>query len=449
MTDFPRLLFVTPHAFNHVTGGGVAFTNLFRGWPADQLLTVHNDPEPTSDEVCRLYYRLGPAEIGLAEPFASMRRMLRRQGGGATAHDAVALRSAGADTGLKQAVKRAGLQIFGDGLPERATLTPELERRIAAYEPQLLYTILGSNGMMALIERILERFDIPLVVHFMDDWPAAAHRTGLLAAGERRRMERHLRHLIGRADNRLAISPAMADAYGKRYGRPFSAFQNAIDVARWKSASKTDLALHSPAELLYVGSIFPNAQLNSLIDCAEAVADLHDSGFPVRLAISTPSGHGNHYRDRLVIHPAVTIEDTIRDDANFYARIASADALLIPVNFDADSIRFIRYSMPAKTPAYMVSGTPILVYGAPETAQVQYARDAGWAHVVDRRDRAALEAGIQAIVWDHALRLRVSRAARATVARSYDAAAVRADFHATLCRAAVGKAAVAAITHGS
>ena len=375
----PRLLFVTPHAFNHVTGGGVAFTNLFRGWPADRLLTVHNDPEPTSDDVCRLYYRLGPAEIDLAEPFASLRRLFRREAGGA-AEAGAAPATGTARPGLTLAVKRMGLRVLGQSFPERAAVTPALERRIAEFKPSVLYTILGSNGMMTLIEDILRRFDIPLVVHFMDDWPAAAHRHGFFASGERRAMERHLGRLITRAAECLAISSAMAAAYAERYGREFRAFQNAIDISRWKDLAKRDLATGKPAELLYVGSIYPNAQLDLLIDCAEAVAGLNDGGFPIKLAISTPSGHGDRYRSRLAIHPAIAIEDTIRDDAQFYARIAAADALLIPVNFDADSVRFIRYSMPAKLPAYMVSGTPILVYGSPATAQVRYAEEAGWAH---------------------------------------------------------------------
>jgi len=433
--DYPRLLFVTPHAFNHVTGGGVAFTNLFCGWPADRLLTVHNDPEPTSDDVCRHYYRLGQAEIDLAEPYASMKRLLRRDESHAATAGA-ASHAATAKPGLKSAIKHAGVRLLGNAFPERGTLTRKLEAQIAAFRPDVLYTILGSNGMMALIEDILERFDIPLVVHFMDDWPAAAHRSGLLAARERRRMEGLLRRLIGRAAECLAISPAMATAYGDRFGRSFHAFQNAIDVARWKGGSKSDLTVDRPAELLYVGSIFPNAQLESLADCAQAVATLHDGGFPVRFSISTPSGHGNRYRDRLAIHPAISIEDTIRDDTNFYARITAADALLVPVNFDADSIRLIQYSMPAKLPAYMVSGTPILVYGAPATTQVQYALKAKWAHVVGRRDRAELCAGIRVIMDDVDLRRRVSDAARDTVARNHDASIVRADFHSALSRAA-------------
>lgn len=438
MTGHPRLLFVTPHAFNHVTGGGVAFTNLFRNWPADRLLTVHSDAEPTSDDVCRLYYRLGPDEIDLAEPFATVRRLFRGESRGAP--DAGPASDAGmAQLGLKSAVKRLGLSLLGQSFPERVAVTPELERRIAEFDPAVLYTILGSNGMMALIEDILRRFDIPLVVHFMDDWPAAAHRHGLLAARERRVMERHLGRLIARAAECLAISSAMAEAYAERYGRVFRSFQNAIDISRWKDSAKLDLTTGQPAELLYVGSIFPNAQLDSLIDCAKAVAALRAGGYPIKLSISTPSGHGDRYRDCLAIHPAITIEDTIRDDAHFYARIAAADALLIPVNFDAESIRFIRYSMPAKLPAYMVSGTPILVYGPPSTAQVRYAREAGWAHVVDARAPTLLGAGIRAIMENDALRRQVSRAAQGTVARNHDTATVRADFQALLAGAAVAR----------
>jgi glycosyltransferase involved in cell wall biosynthesis len=435
MTEYPRLLFVTPHAFNHVTGGGVAFTNLFRGWPQDRIATVHNDPEPTADDVCRHYYRLGPAELDLVEPFASARRLIR--GDAATTPENGSHGAATAPRGgLKAAAKRIAIDMLGPAFPERAALTPALEKWIGDFRPDVLYTILGSNGMMALIEKILARFDLPVVIHIMDDWPAAAHRQGLLAGRERRVMEGHLERLLSRASECLAISSAMAEAYARRYGRPFRAFQNAIDVARWAHTAKRDLSVRQPAELLYVGSIFPNAQLDSLADCAEAVASLNSGGYPIKLSISTPSGHADRYRSRLAIHPAIAIEDTIRDDARFFARIAAADALLIPVNFDADSLRFIRYSMPAKLPAYMTSGTPILVYGDPAAAQVQYAETAGWGYVVGARDRGLLTRGIRAIMEDDALRRHVSTAAAEALRRHHDASTVRADFHATLARAA-------------
>jgi glycosyltransferase involved in cell wall biosynthesis len=433
MISHPRLLFVTPHAFNHVTGGGVAFTNLFRGWPADRLATVHNDLQPVSEDVCRHYFALGEEEIGLAEPFAKLRRVLRRPRRGPSSSPAQSL---GSGFRKPAGLRRLALAALGNALPERAVLTPRLERWISDFRPDILYTILGSNGMMALINSIADRFDLPLVVHIMDDWPAVAYRRGALAPFQRRTMDQQLARLLNRAAECLAISPAMAVAYERRYGRPFRDFQNTIDVARWRPMNKRDRAKNDPAELLYVGSIFADAQLDALADCAKAVATLAGQGFPIRLLISSPADQVERFRARLAIGQAIAIEPVIADDAAFFARIAAADALLVPSNFDRDSVRFIRYSMPAKLPAYMVSGTPILVYGSGETAQVQYALEAGWGHVVLRRDPAALVQGIRLIVEDDDLRRCVRDAALATVALRHDAAAVRPAFQSVLAGAA-------------
>ena len=152
-------------------------------------------------------------------------------------------------------------------------------------------------------------------------------------------------------------------------------------------------------------------------------------------SVSSP-GHGARYRQRLELDPAIRIEDAILDDATFYRRVAAADALLIPVNFDPASVRFIRYSMPAKLPAYMVSGTPILVYGPEDAAQVQYAMSEKWGHVVHKRDPALLAAGLRAILEDAGLRRNLAAAARVALARNHDAALVRPAFQSVLKEAA-------------
>jgi len=85
----------------------------------------------------------------------------------------------------------------------------------------------------------------------------------------------------------------------------------------------------------------------------------------------------------------------------------------------------------------MVSGTPILVYGSPSTAQVRYAQEAGWAHVVAARDPGHLREGMRAIMENDALRRRVSRAAQGTAACNHDAATVRVAFQAVLAGAAM------------
>ena len=109
---FPRVLFVTPAAFNHFTGGGVTFSNLFAGWPKDRIATVHNDAVPTSTDVCERYFVLGRSEIDLFAPLRIARTM--RDRGGKS--------DSGAGVGP---VTKPGLiaRIQGDAAPQRARLS--------------------------------------------------------------------------------------------------------------------------------------------------------------------------------------------------------------------------------------------------------------------------------------------------------------------------------------
>lgn len=429
----PRVLFVTPAAFNRISGGGITFTNLFQGWPTESLACVHDDPIPTTDEVCRHYYRLGPDEIRAWGPL----QRLRGQGGGGAGPEGGGGAPPSALRRLMVAAKQA---VFGASMPEIGRLSPALEAWIAEFRPQVLYTILGGNGMMELVEAIRVRFDLPMVVHFMDDWVEAHHRRGLLSIIERRRMLGLVANATARATRCLAIGGSMALAYAKRYGRPFEAFQNTIDVARWSASAKPDPAPSGRLALLYTGSILPFAQADSLAECCRAVAELAADGVEASLDIHAPDFLVEPLRERLAVSPAIRFKPPITDDPEYFAALAAADGLLLPVNFDSASVAFIRYSMPTKVPSYLVAGTPVLVYGPAEVAQVDYARRAGWGLVLDRQGLEGLKAAMRRLAMDSELRHTLWINARRVAAESHDAAVVRSRFQAVLAEVAKGEA---------
>jgi len=429
--NFPRILFVTPVAFNPYTGGGATFSSLFRGWPKDRLATIHNDPTRTSDDVCELYFKLTFRELDLVPPFNMIRRSTRADGIAAVANGnndlphVQQLRSLAKD--------RLRLFLFGDSLPETSQLTPKLERWISNYKPEVLYTILGGNGMMSLIEKIRVQFKLPLVVHIMDDWASSAHRHGIFAPVEYWRMHRWLKHFFTIATASFGISPAMCEAYAERYGRPFTAFQYALEMDRWAGIEKSNLTAADPPELLYVGSIFREAQLDSLVDCAKAVAELNNGGFAARLNIITSENNAHQFGRTLELHPNIRVLPPIPEERQYFATLAAADVLLLPVNFDQHSIDFVRYSMPTKIPAYLKSGTPVLIYGPAETAQARYAIDDGWGYAVKQRSLGELKDAMKRIIRDMEIRERLSAAAR-VAALNHDASAVRSEFQDLLCR---------------
>jgi glycosyltransferase involved in cell wall biosynthesis len=426
---FPRVLFVTPAAFNHLTGGGITFTNLFAGWPKDRLATVHNDEVATTNDVCERYFRLGRTEIDVIAPLRIARLFRDPAATAAPAH------APGGVTGAPGLLAR----LQGDSAPQRARLTAELERFIAAFDPQLLYTILGGNAVMSLVAAIRRRFALPLVVHLMDDFPSILYRRGVFAAVERARMRALVAKHVGSAATCMGIAPPMCAAFEKRYGRPFLAFQNCVDVERWRAVvRKNAIAAGRDFRVLYFGSVFANVQLASLIELCRSVARLRDAGMPIFFDIASPAGHVAPHRKALVIDPAIRLVEPTQDDGAFYAALAAADALVLPINFDAGTVEFIRYSMPTKVPAYMASGTPILVYGPAGVAQVDYAAGEGWGLVVDKRNPDALDEALRRVLTDAGLREGLHRRAQALAAEHHDAARVRTRFQDALTSAARG-----------
>lgn len=425
-TGLPRVLILGTEAFNRTLGGGITMSNLFRGWPRERIAAAHREVVPTSDETCSRYYRLGTAEI--------------RRWAGLPAAGAMAAGDAPASAWPWQgALRAARALVFGSQLPDTGRLSPKLERWIAEFSPQLLYSTLGTNGVMELVLAVQRRFRLPLVVHFMDDWPMSAYRGGLLGALARRSMRRLLDEVLRGARVRLGICDAMSEAYEKRYGVPFRSFQNTIDVARWGADAPRE-ASAGVAEVLYVGSVLAGGQLESLADCCQAVAALGREGVPVRLAIHSPVQHTAPHRERLAVAPNVSVEEPITDDEAFFRRLAAARVLLLPVDFDPGTVRFLRYSMPTKVPAYLCSGTPILAYGPDAVAQIQYACEAGWAHVVSRRGVAEVTAGLRRLLSEEALRKRLSANARRFARERHDATRVRREFQDALADAAAGEA---------
>ncbi len=437
--EYPRILVISGHGFNKTTGGGVTFSNLFAGWPKDALACVHNDPEPTTNDVCERFFVLGTEELDLAPPFDRLRRGYRASGAGPSSHGSA--RPAAAPPSVRwlaRYLKSAAVAVLGDSFPERATLTPRLRAFIEDFKPDLIHTILGSNGMMRLIEQVAQTYQLRSAVHMMDDWPSDYHRRGLLGPTRRREMSTLLHRAFARASVHLGVSDAMRLEYRDRYGFDFQPFQNTLDIQRWKPVAKKDVTVGDPVDVLYMGSIFPNAQLSSLAACCRAAVRLNRAAFNIKVTICSPMDVERQFKGQLLIDPCVRLEPPIRCDEDFFRRISRADILLLPVNFDAASARFIRYSMPTKVPAYLAAGAPVLVYGPKGLAQVEYAREAKWGHVVDDASPTSLDAGLLRLIEDIPYRRRLLENARRAAAR-HDAPMVRERFRETLKRAATSR----------
>ncbi|MFI4861057.1 MAG: hypothetical protein ACIAXF_10290 [Phycisphaerales bacterium JB063] len=438
--QWPRVLFVSPCAFNGVTGGGVTFSNLFRGWPKDRLACVTSDTVAMSFEVCERYFMLGSAERRRGWPW-SLVAPVREVGGEVLPKQKPEAPGEPRPSSVAQSLAR---RVLGSaGPPEYGVLSARLRDWVEAFRPEVLYTILGDTVMIDLVERLADAFDLPVVVHCMDEGVTEPARTGLYGSGFNARYRAGFARLVDRAADRLAICDAMAEAYAQRYARPFAAFHNAVDFASIAQRHRrAEVLRQDPPRLLYAGSIYPVAQDRSLLDCCAAVARLNASGTRVELHVHASRSLFGRYASQVEAHAGCTFHDALDEDRAFFEAITSADVLLLPVNFDEASARFIGLSMPTKVPAYLASGTPTLVYGPRGVAQVRAALDDGWGLVVDQHTPPGPEApgplddAIARLLGDGALREQLAVEAATLAAEHHDAAVVRRRFRDTLGRAA-------------
>jgi glycosyltransferase involved in cell wall biosynthesis len=109
------------------------------------------------------------------------------------------------------------------------------------------------------------------------------------------------------------------------------------------------------------------------------------------------------------------------------------DLLLLPQDFDDNSVKFLKYSFPTKVSEYMISGTPILVYGDIRTGLTQYALKEKWSYVVTENSKAALCRALTDLYNDVDLRSKLAAKAQQIAIEREDAITVRENFRKAFC----------------
>jgi glycosyltransferase involved in cell wall biosynthesis len=417
--EYPRLLVATSNNFNLSNGGGITLTNLFGGWPMDRIASVHEDPQPEDHSVCRLSYRLSGNEIQPVAPFSWLL--------GSSSGDTGALTPTA--TSAESPLAKFSRTIFGNGIPRRAILSPEFRKWLDAFQPEVVYSFLGSMAQIRLTAAIVKQYNCALAVHIMDDWPGVIYTSGFLGAPLRRRVLSEFQALLNRASVRLAISEDMCTDYKQRFGVEFRAFHNAVDTAEWLSRGRTQWKLGKPFIVRYAGSIIQESQRDAIRDIAEAVSTMRKAGTDIELWIHAPAIQRSYLQ--AYGFEGLHLCDS-PESASVIELLASADLLVLPFNFDQASAEYMRLSMSTKIPAYMASGTPILAYGPDSIAQIRYAMREGWAHVLFRPGADLLREALAKLMESSSLREAYARRAQHVAVERHDSPKIREAFQSAL-----------------
>ena len=305
---------------------------------------------------------------------------------------------------------------------------------VKQFKPDVIYArpIDTPNFYWWLPYKLSKALDIPYVVHIMDDWPARyKERSGLLDIFFRKpALRKHLNLLLSNSSLNLGISEEMCHAFQERYQCRFIHFHNCIDISDFEG-KKISYEVENTFEIVYTGSVTEDKELASLIDIKNAILGLHQKDVSVKFTIYGPEIYRSTIEKRLVVPNVVTYGGFFPPE-NKPDILTRADLLVLPLNFDAQSLTYTQYSFQTKLPEYMASGTPMLLYGPSSSPNIRYASRSNFGFVVQERNTTQLQDMLIQIVQNQTLREMHGKRAQKIAFLEHDAAVVRTKFHRVL-----------------
>ena len=423
----PKVLIIN-QPFNTNTGGGITLSNLFGNWNREKLAVACSGYLLTDDmdvRICNNYYQLGSKERKWMFPFHLFRRKYYSGTLKFTGRSKQNILEKKSNFRVKLLVKYLYpvLDFLGfSHFITRTYLSDAFCSWIDEFAPEVLYTQASSLEDILFCLEVKKYTGKPLIFHMMDDWPATLDRKGLFAKHWRDKTDKMLKVLLTNTDLAMCISDYMAEEYKRRYGKEFVTFHNPIDLEFWEKHQRQEYKLQASPTLLYAGRIGLGID-DSLKTIARTIEAVNEKfNFKLRFVIQSSEAPTWIDNFEVVKHQEFVVYQDLPKV------FAETDFLILPYDFDEDSIKFIKYSMPTKASEYMASGSPIIIFSPEDTALVKYAKEYGWAVLVTKNKEANLAETISGLLCDENLRKNIAEKAKNIAGIRHDKSMVSENF---------------------
>lgn len=428
--SFPKVL-IFGQPFNSYSGGGITLTNLFKGWPKDRIAVTyigHGLFNATAD-VCDNYYQLGIEEHRWIFPFNLFQRKF--PSGPKIISEKAEVPINFIQTGIRyRLVNRVFYPLLHwtgiFHIASKIAVSKRLKIWLSEFDPDLIYLQVTTREEVNFAKELVNYLNKPSVIHIMDDWPSTISKMGPFKKHWARKIDKEFRALLDDVTLYLSISDAMSAEYKTRYNKDFIAYHNPIETDVWAPYRKTKFVLNKDhIIILYTGRIGLGIT-DSLFEFAEAIQTICNDGLNIKLHIQTPTKNPqfiNQFQrlNSVIINPFAQLEDLPK----IYSE---ADILLLANDFSVQGVDYLRLSMPTKASEYMISGTPVLVYSAEETAVSKFFSKNNCGYCIIKQGPEEIIKAILYMINHENYRKEISKNAFKLAEEKFSASKVRKEF---------------------
>lgn len=433
----PKVL-IFGQSFNKNTGGGITLSNLFYGWPKNNIAVANigHGMRDIDFSVCKNYYLLGKKEYKWVFPFNKLQRQF--ESGVVTPLNNNNITTVTVPQGIKQNSAKNYRKIFIEKVffpfldymgfspkMSKLILSPDFKIWLNEYQPDVIYVQVSNLESINFVRALKKYTNKPLILHMMDDWPSVISTRGPLKNYWHNKIDKALRDLLKSCSLLMSISDAMSEEYQHRFGLKFTSFHNPININDWLPYSKNNWAINNTFKILYTGRI-GTANTETIKKIAVAVDNLCKSGLKISLDIFSPNIHSERAR-ALNVFNGVNLKNIV-PHSKIPALLPQYDLLVLPLDFDKKSVKFAKLSMPTKASEFMVSGTPVLVFAPKQTALAKYADKLKWAYLVTDTQEAIILNAFKELYTNEELRAKLGQRAKSIAIETEDARLIREKF---------------------
>jgi glycosyltransferase involved in cell wall biosynthesis len=395
MNNYPKILVISLDPFNRVNSSGITLSNLFQLWDKEKIAQVYMSDMKPEAGACNKFFKLNPKVVFFDYYFRKLIFRINRVERNTANPAAITLSEE--NNNLRNKI-HLNARAIADFSP--LFLPSDLFKWINEFNPDLIYSALGSARMINLTNKIASKIKIPITPHFMDDWPSTLYSQNELGGLALKMFKKRFDKLISGSNGGLCISELMANEYQKRYEIHFTNFSNCVDDNLFLPPKNQ---VGNEFIIMYAGGLHLN-RWESLLDISKALEKINKEGKKIALKIHCPTNDMNLYAQHFQNLLSTKFEGSLNSDQVINA-LKEASLLLHVESFQENYVNLTKYSLSTKIPQYMAAGKPILAYGPKSLASIQHILNTNAGQVVFEKNIGLLILKISELLHNEKLLL--------------------------------------------
>lgn len=300
----------------------------------------------------------------------------------------------------------------------------KMARLLNGFKPEAILTV--THGFSWLTAAAYaERQALPLHLILHDEWAKDLNVVECLRPG----MDKTFGHYYRYAASRFCVSPYMAEQYRVRYGVEGQVLypSRAADAPCFDKPPEQLLAPKTAPVFAYGGTVNFSGYPKVLRHVARVLGALGG-----RLIIFGPLDQTRARAIGLDL-PNVELRGMVKSEEMIKKFREEADALILPMSFEACDRANMEISFPSKLTDYTAAGLPILIYGPAYCSAVRWARENPVvAEVIDKEDDAKLKSAVERMVQSSDHRMKLAAAALEIGSKKFSHGAVKRVFESAI-----------------